>query len=90
MSSAEGATLSMQVILTIFTMNFVFNIFSVYSANLEQLGNLQSLVPQGLSLSFDKVISFDSDISVLAAKLLDASSDGSRTFRQYLFLLHLF
>ena len=48
----------------------------MYSSNLEQLANLQNLVPQGLSLSFDKVIPFDPNIPALAAKLVDDSSNG--------------
>jgi len=44
----------------------------VYSSNLDQLSNLQNLVPQGLSLSFDKVIPFDPNITALAAKLTDS------------------
>ena len=50
--------------------------YIVYSSNLEQLANLQNLVPQGLSLSFDKVIPFDPNIPALAAKLVDDSSNG--------------
>ena len=37
-----------------------FKVVAIYSAKLEQLGNLQSLVPAGLKLEFDSILGFSS------------------------------
>jgi biotin carboxylase len=42
-----------------------FKVVAIYSANLEQLGNLQSLVPLGLKLTFDAVLGFTSVDEIL-------------------------
>jgi biotin carboxylase len=44
------------------------HVVAVYSASMEQLGNLQNLVPKGITLNFVDVVAFE-DIEVMAAKL---------------------
>lgn len=41
-------------------------VIAIYSANMDQLTNLQSLVPKGLVLKFDNVIKYDPDVSKMA------------------------
>lgn len=46
-----------------------FAVVAVYSAGLEQLASLENLIPQGLQLSFESIIPFDSDIQVMINSL---------------------
>ena len=46
-----------------------YGVVALYSAKLEQLANVQNLVPQGLSLAFDAVIGFDDNISKIVDSL---------------------
>ena len=48
------------------------DVVAVYSASMEQLGNLQNLVPKGITLNFVDVVAFE-DIEVMAAKLKNVS-----------------
>ena len=53
-----------------------YKVVAIYSANLEQLGNLQNLVPLGLKLTFDAVLGFSNvddmlkTLSALPAKMV--------------------
>ena len=47
-----------------------YRVVALYSANLDTLVNVQSLVPQGLSLSFDAVIPYHDNLLVLQARLM--------------------
>eukprot|EP01031_Cornospumella_fuschlensis_P040026 gene40026-48765_t len=46
-----------------------YRVVAVYSAKLEQLANLQSLVPAGLTVVFEHVVGFEDDIDVMVTKL---------------------
>jgi hypothetical protein len=54
-----------------------YKVIAVYSSNLEQLGNLQGLVPTGLSLSFESIILFDKDINVIIENLNIAATQAN-------------
>jgi biotin carboxylase len=43
-----------------------YAIIAVYSAKLESLANVQNLIPQGLSLSFEAVVPYDDNVYVMA------------------------
>lgn len=44
-------------------------VIAVYSASIEQLDRVQSLVPQGLDLCFDGVVYFDQNVSIMVERL---------------------
>ena len=48
-----------------------FKVVALYSANLDHLVNVQSLVPQGLALSFEAVVPFHENLAVLQERLRD-------------------
>ena len=48
------------------------DVVAVYSASMEQLGNLQNLVPKGITLNFVDVVAFEG-IEVMAEKLKNVS-----------------
>ena len=50
-----------------------YKVVAIYSANLEQLGNLQNLVPLGLKLTFDAVLGF-SNIEDMLKSLKDRAA----------------
>ena len=49
------------------------DVVAVYSASMEQLGNLQNLVPKGIVLNFVAVVAFE-DIAVMASKLVGVAA----------------
>jgi hypothetical protein len=44
-----------------------FKIIAIYSSDLEKLGNLQNLVPEGLNLSFESIVGYNENLEILAA-----------------------
>ena len=46
-----------------------FKIIAIYSSDLDKLGNLQNLVPEGLNLSFDSIVGYNSNIEILSAEI---------------------
>jgi biotin carboxylase len=46
-----------------------FKIIAIYSSDLEKLGNLQNLVPEGLNLSFESIVGYNDDLNLLACEI---------------------
>eukprot|EP01038_Epipyxis_sp_PR26KG_P016285 gene16285-22182_t len=53
-----------------------YKIIAIYSSKLEQLANLQNLVPQGLTLAFASVIPFDDDLSIICDQIIQTKSSS--------------
>lgn len=51
-----------------------YSVVAVYSAKLENLANLQNLVPQGLVLSFDAVVPFDDNPYVMINSIMSVKN----------------
>ena len=52
-----------------------FKVIAVYSGDLEKLGNLQHLVPEGVNLSFEAIVAFNEDINVVASDLRNVNTN---------------